>query len=435
VAAVSRAVRIVVGCCLLAAVVTAGAAVAPAQEAPEGPAAWILVERSTGVVLDGENVHEPRPAASVSLLMTALVAVQRLPTTPPEGQRNPVVVSREATRVPTPKLGLGQADAWDVRLLLNAILLSEANDVAYALAESGSGNVAAFAGDMNSFGELLGLRDSTWTDPMGDDDNAETSNLTSAWDLAMVASASLRIAELRSILEDKEETINGPQLGRRVVNNNELVQRYPGATGLKQGVSEKAGSVLVGSAERDGRELIVVVMGLQGDPVSFAVEKLDAAFASSPRERGVEDPVRPARIATAQSRLEALLNLPPSLGSAALLPGAFGAQAPSTPATTVPASRPSDRVTEEDDGGGSGILTLTNVLIAIMFVGLIVIVVMRRRAIMMKQRRRVGRRRALDEAKRRGSIDFVDADQVTGSSHVRIVRPGERRPGRVEREV
>jgi serine-type D-Ala-D-Ala carboxypeptidase (penicillin-binding protein 5/6) len=278
---------------------------------------------------------------------------------------------------------------------------------------------------MNAFGKRLGLRNSTWSDPMGDDDNAATPNLTSAWDLAMVASASLRIQELRSILEDKEETINGPQLGRRVVNTNVLVQRYPGATGLKQGVSEKAGSVLVGSAERDGRELIVVVLGTQGDPVSFAVERLDAAFAAPPRERSAEDRVRPARIATAQARLEALLNLPPSLGSAPLPVGAFGSQAPSTPATTTPASRPSGTVPEEESDGG-GILTLTNVLIAIMFVGLIALVVMRRRAIAMQQRRRVVRRRAFDEAKRRGSIDFVDPDVDTGSSHVRIVRPGER---------
>jgi hypothetical protein len=231
-------------------------------------------------------------------------------------------------------------------------------------------------------------------------------------------------------VSDPEETVNGAHLGKRVVNDNDLVHRYFGATGLKQASSDKAGSVLVGSAERDGRSLVVVVLGTEGDPVSFAVERLDAAFAAgaAPGDGSpTKDRVRPARIATAQARLEALVNLPAVLGRPALAPGAIGSQAPPTPSTTVPpTTRPPQTDAQDDDGGGGGLFTLTNVLIALLFAGLVVVVVLRRRAIVMKQRRRVVRQRSFNEAKRRGTIDFIDPDQVAGTSHVKIVRPGER---------
>lgn len=412
---------------------SAGATVAggESQQAdPAAPAAWILVDGRSGEVLDGANVHEPRPAAGATSLLTALVTVQRLPITSPDdlSERNSIRVSRDAVLAPQPRLGVGQGSAYEVQRMLNGILLTDSNDAAWALAETASGNVPAFAGEMNAFGRRLGLRDSTWTDPMGDDDNTNTPNVTSAWDLALVARAALRVPELRSILRDPEETINGPQLGKRVVNDNDLVHRYSGATGLKQSGSDKAGAVLVGSAEREGRSLIVVELGMTGDPISFAIQKFDAAFASTAEADSDEDPVRPARIPSAQARLEALVNLPLTLGRPALTPGATGSQAPPTPSTAPPPTTTpaSDPERADDDGGGGGLFTLTNVVIAVLFAGLVAVVVLRRRAIVVKQRQRISRQRTLSEARRRGTIDFVDPDQVPGTGHVRILRPGER---------
>ena len=420
-------------CCLAVLVTVTIAVVAPAagaQAEPGQPAAWILVDGSSGDVLDGANIHTPRAPAGAATLLTALVTVQRLPLSDPDNI-NPVLISRDAARAPQPRLGLSGGSAWDVGRLLNAILLTDSHDAAYALAETGAGNLAAFAGEMNAFGTQLGLRDSTWTDPTGDDDTAATPNQTSAWDLALVARATLRAPELRSIVRDPEETINGPQLGKRVVNDNDLVQRYDGAIGLRQSSSGKAGAVLVGAAERDGRTLVIVVLGTDGDPVSFAVEKLDAAFAAGAqrgqaRPAAVADaePVKPARVATAQARLEALVNLPAVLGRPTLAAGAIGSQAPPTPSTTTPPT--TQPAGQEDGGGGGGVITLTNFLIFLLFSGVLAVVVLRRRAIVMRQRRRAVRQRTLNEAKRRGSIDFIDPDQVAGSSHVRILRPEDR---------
>ena len=239
--------------------------------------------------------------------------------------------------------------------------------------------------------------------------------------------------ELRSIVRDPEETINGPQLGKLVENDNALVQRYDGATGLRQSSSDKAGAVLVGGAERDGRSLVIVVLGTDGDPVSFAIGKLDAAFAAGSdlgkdRPAAVADaePVRPPRLATAQARLEALVNLPPVLGRPALVSGAIGSQAPPTPSTTTPTT--TTPAATKDEGGGGGVITITNVLIFLLFSGLVTVVVLRRRAIVQRQRRRALRQRTFNEAKRRGSIDFIDPDQVAGTSHVRILRPEDRDP-------
>ena len=274
---------------------------------------------------------------------------------------------------------------------------------------------------MNALGSRLGLRDSTGPIPIADDDGTGDAEPHERMGPGDDRERFARIPELRSIVRDPEETINGPQLGRNVENDNDARAALPGRDRAPPGRERaRPAAVLVGSAERDGRELVIVVLGTDGDPVSFAVEKLDAEFAAGDaagresRRRRRRRSLRPARFATAQARLEALVNLPAVLGRPALASGAIGSQAPPTPSSTPP---PTTLPTEPEDGdGGGGLLTITNVLIFLLLAGLLTVVVLRRRTIMKRQRRRQVRQRTLT----RGEAARLD--------RLRRPRPG----GRVE---
>ena len=329
--AVVRAARLLVLCmsvCALAiaaigAPVVAGATRGPAQASPDEGKAWILVDADSGVVLDGKNIHQPLPPDSAAQLMTAVTVAQRMPVEPLDAKKaNPVLVSPQATAVPRPKLGISSGGAWAVTPLLNGLLMSSANDAAYALAEAASGSIQAFVAEMNTQAKRLRMHDSTWTDPLGDDDNATTPNTASAWDLAVLARSVLSDPQLSDTSRAHTRMVNGPGLGRTINNENDFIDRYQGAVGLKQGQSIKGGGgVLVGAATRDNRTMIVVVMG-SPNPIGFGSAELDQGFFSKPdaKGKGAKENLPPVRSSSAQERLEALVNLPPALGRPALVP-------------------------------------------------------------------------------------------------------------------
>jgi D-alanyl-D-alanine carboxypeptidase len=253
--------------------------------------------------------------------------------------------------------------------------------------------------------------------------------MVSAWDLAIVGRAILHDKELAGIVRDSEETVNGPGLGKKVTNTNDLLYKYPSATGMKQAQSAKAGRVIVGSATRDQRTMIAVAFGV-ANPVAFASEKLDAGFASQPGAKGTGNRLPDVRGSSAQGRLEALVNLPPTLGRPALLPGPAGGQAKpraGVPTATAGATT-TPRKQKQHTGGGGGV-SLLQLLLIVMLLGVVAALLMsRRRTVEQQRRQRVVRQRTLAEARRRGTIDIIDPDQVAGSGHVRIVGPA--RPGR-----
>src|SRR6266511_1705422 len=184
--------------------VVAGATRGPAQASPDEGQASILVDADSGVGLAGKNIHQPLPPDSAAQLMTAVTVAQRMPVEPLDAKKaNPVLVSPQAAAVPRPKLGLSSGGAWAVTPLLNGLLMSSANDAAYALAEAASGSIQAFVAEMNTQAKRLRLHDRTWTDPLGDDENATTPNTASAWDLAVLA---------RSVLSDRARTARSQAL-------------------------------------------------------------------------------------------------------------------------------------------------------------------------------------------------------------------------------
>lgn len=231
-----------------------GALPVPEPPTEVGAEAWLLYDATNEVMLISHNSDEPRALASVTKLMTALVALDNASID------EIVTVSEEAADVGEAEVGLVAGEQWTMWELLNAIVVRSANDAAIAIAEHVGGDVAGFATVMNEKARELGMTSSSFANPHGLDEEA---HFTSAEDLLILAQAALddpiisRLARTRVV----KFRPNPEGIERRALNTNELLGAYPGVNGLKTGFTSEAGRVLVSSAEQGGRELIAVVMG------------------------------------------------------------------------------------------------------------------------------------------------------------------------------
>jgi serine-type D-Ala-D-Ala carboxypeptidase (penicillin-binding protein 5/6) len=220
---------------------------------------WVLVEASTGQILAEHRSDQRRPVASTIKILTALTVLDR--AEPDEV----VVAGEEARGIEGASVGLSPGDEWTIEQLLDAIIIRSGNDAAEVLAAHVAGDTEAFADLMAEDAQLLGLDDAVVVDPSGLTDE----NLLTAQELATLARVALDDHRLRPLLARR--TVELPGLGT-VETRNELLFRYRGATGVKTGFTLAAGNSLVGSAERDGRELIAVVLAAGEDPATRFAE-------------------------------------------------------------------------------------------------------------------------------------------------------------------
>ncbi len=216
--------------------------------------AWIVYDAESGAVLDGFNIHERRPMASVTKIMTALVARDQLDL------EDQVRVSRLAADVGESEIGLVAGERWLVEDLLYGIMVRSGNDAAMALAEAAGGSVAGFAELMNAKAAELGLEDSSFANPHGLD---ASDHYTSAYDLAVMGAEYMRDPTLARMSRTRQVMFKAAPSGapRTFTNTNHLLGEYPGTAGIKTGYTGQAGLVLVSALEMPSRTVIAVVMG------------------------------------------------------------------------------------------------------------------------------------------------------------------------------
>jgi D-alanyl-D-alanine carboxypeptidase len=226
-----------------------------------GPA--ILVEPATGLVLYAEDADVPWRPASLTKLMTAYLAFEAIR----DGKLSPedvLICTKEAASQPPSKLGLPVGAQLKVDLALKVLIIRSANDIAIMLADKIGGDEATFVNMMNQTAKRLGMTNTTFVNPNGlpmhnpDGTEAAAQSVTSARDMALLASMILnefpQYAEIFSMHEVK--------VGNRLISHhNGLLQSYEWADGMKTGFICAAGYNVVGSATRDGRKLIAVVLG------------------------------------------------------------------------------------------------------------------------------------------------------------------------------
>jgi D-alanyl-D-alanine carboxypeptidase (penicillin-binding protein 5/6) len=349
--------------------------------------AYILVDADSGAVLAAQAHHEALPPASTTKLMTALVAVEKLP------REAVFVVGDTAAAQPAMRIGMRAGQGWALSPTLHSLLMVSANDAAYALAEAASGSLAGFAADMNVTAARYGMRDSVFNDPAGFDDSAsfKGGSRVSAYDLAIAARNLLAVPELAEIAALPEYGFQGPS-GRqhRLLNHNKLLRRYPGAIGLKTGYTRQAGHTFVGAARRDGRTMIAVVLDTD-DTYGSAAALLDYGFATAKDDAGIGERVPETNVRPFQ---------PPI-------------------ATTLVQN--SEKAVEGNAGGGRWLSRLTLALLA----STGGVVAFRRRALQ-RRRARAERRRRIAEARRREFQRLCDPEGWDAGCRVEVPRSYER---------
>jgi D-alanyl-D-alanine carboxypeptidase len=216
-----------------------------------------IIEEPCGAFLYDYNAHERREPASLAKIATALVAVEETDLSEMVDVR--VHGAELAVTTDSTTMGLEPGQQLSVRDLLYGLLLPSGNDAAIAIAEHVEDSAPAFVGLMNSKVEQLELRDTHFTNPHGLDD---PDMYTSAFDIAVLGRELMRQPELAAIVGTRiyQPAWDGPPLW----NGNRLLNLYPESLGVKIGFTDDAGGTIVAAAERDGRRLIVSVLGSAG---------------------------------------------------------------------------------------------------------------------------------------------------------------------------
>ena len=243
----------------------------PAQAVGTNASCAILMDAESGRVLYEQNIHQPRLIASITKLMTALVAVEQA-----EDLDEVVTIKGEWLGSEGSSIYLKAGEEITLRGLLYGLLLQSGNDAAMAIACHTSGSVEEFAALMNQRAEELGMKDSSFVNPSGLNDEKHYS---SAYDMALAAQACLKNEAVAEICATRSITIGT----RTFVNHNKLLYRYEGCVGMKTGFTEKAGRTLVSAAARDGQTLICVTLN-DGDDWNDHMKLLDYGFKTYPRQ-------------------------------------------------------------------------------------------------------------------------------------------------------
>ena len=235
----------------------------------------MLFELKTGKVIEHQDAFKRWYPASLSKLMTAYVAFRAIADG--EVQLNsPIKVTRHSAAEPSSKMGFKPGQVMRLDNALEMMLVKSANDIAMAIGENIGGSQAEFAARMNAEAQRLGMTGSHFVNPNG---LFSPEQYTTARDLALLVMA------IRNEFPQYAPwfSIEGLAVGKRTIPNyNLLIGRYPGADGMKTGFVCESGFNQIGSATRDGRTLVAVVLGEQTaiTRAEAAAKLLDQGFAT-----------------------------------------------------------------------------------------------------------------------------------------------------------
>jgi len=237
-----------------------------AGAAPADYRGAMVIDAANGKVIFADDADRTNPPASVTKLMTFLVVHDAIRAgTLTLG--TPVTITREDAGMGGTQVWLEAGESFAVEDLLYALLIQSANDAAHALARTARGSVPAFVAEMNRRAQVLGMAQTTFRTPHGLPPRSRKpseGDLTSARDLALLSRELLTHTDVLKYTSVRERTFRPGQPPPREVimrNHNHLLAKVRGVDGLKTGFTAAAGFCLAATAERDGRRLIVVVVG------------------------------------------------------------------------------------------------------------------------------------------------------------------------------
>lgn len=226
--------------------------------------AYVLMEASSGRVLEEKNADDRMLIASTTKVMTALVVLDNC------SAEESVLIRPEYTNIEGSSMYLRSGERYTVRELLTGLLLASGNDAAVALACHTAGSIEAFSCLMNEKAAEMGLKNTSFRNPHGLD---EDGHYSSARDLARIFIEAMNKREFSEITSLQRATVGNKLL----VNHNKLLKSCAGVIGGKTGFTKAAGRTLVTCCEREGIRLVCVTLRAPDDWADHS-ELYDSGF-------------------------------------------------------------------------------------------------------------------------------------------------------------
>ncbi len=251
-----------------------------ADSQPEGaPRSAVLMEAETGQILYSVNAQEKLPMASITKVMSLLVLADFIDSGDLQ-LTDSVKASSYASSAEGSVIWLNAGEEMTAAELLEAVIVSSANDACIALAEHTAGSEAGFVKLMNKRARKMGLKNTKFTGCVGFDDEGHYS---SAEDIAVMTAELMEKEYYRGWLLTWLDYLRGGET--QLLNTNKLVRYYDGILGGKTGTTDGAGCCLAACAQRGEMRLVAVVLGCGEDPARFdrAEELLDYGFSGFER--------------------------------------------------------------------------------------------------------------------------------------------------------
>ena len=256
----------------------------------------MLMDARTHKVLYAKTAHEKLPMASTTKIMTAILAIEA-------GNLDALVtVPQEAYGVEGSSMYLRLGEQISMRDLLYGLMLISGNDAAVAIAVHVGGSVEGFAALMNAKAASLGAHNTHFVTPNGLPD---PDHYTTAYDLALIACYAMQNETFREIVGTTYYQTTTGEIARTVKNKNKILWEYEGGNGVKTGYTMAAGKCLVFAAEREGMQLVGVVLNCP-DMFPSAKRLLDYGFETYQQETLVAADERIARVRVTGGKKNAL---------------------------------------------------------------------------------------------------------------------------------
>ena len=230
----------------------------------------ILIEATTGRVLYEQNAFEQLPMASTTKIMTAIVALENC------DMDEMVVVGQNASGVEGSSIWLSVGETMSLSDMLFGLMLASGNDAAVAIAEHVGGTVEEFVQMMNDKANDIGAYNTCFANPNG---LPVDGHYTTAYDLALISAYAMQNDYFCEIVKTEYKTIpwDGHEWDRVVKNKNKILWNYDGGNGIKTGYTKEAGRCLCAAANREGMQLVSVVLNAP-DMFNDSMNLLDRGF-------------------------------------------------------------------------------------------------------------------------------------------------------------
>lgn len=243
----------------------------------------ILIDAGSGQVLYEQNSHEKLPPASVTKVMTMLLALEAVD----RGQismDDKVTISERAASMGGSQMFMEAGEQQTVETLLKGMAIASANDACVGIAEYVGGTEEIFVERMNQRAQELGMKDTHFVNTNG---LPVADHYTSAYDIGLMSCQLIKHPQTKEWFNTWQTNVTVGLPGKKqtelgLTNTNRLIRLYPGANGIKTGFTQEAGYCLSGSAEKNGLTLIAVIMGSPSSKIRFAEagRLLDYGFAN-----------------------------------------------------------------------------------------------------------------------------------------------------------